>query len=162
MYWHLTVEHGGRRFFRNVGTFLPELTVSHSRRQYYSVKCIDRNKKFNWNKYMEINNIIINMYIDTVTNNSFGYGSEFGIATGNGLDDRRVGVRVAVKLIIFSSLCRPNRLWDPSSLVSKGHKWLLLRRVKRPGREAYHSLLTSTEVKKAWIYTSISPYVFMA
>jgi hypothetical protein len=123
------------------------------------VKCIDRKEKFNWNMYMEINNItIINMYIDTVTNNSFGYGNEFGIATGNGLADRRVGVRVAVKLIIFSSLCRPDRLWDPSN----GHRWLFLRRVKRPGHEAHHSLLTSAEVKKTWIYTSISQYIFMA
>jgi hypothetical protein len=34
--------------------------------------------------------------------------------------------------------------------------------VKRPGREADHSLPTSTEVKKTWIYTSTPPCVFMA
>jgi hypothetical protein len=33
--------------------------------------------------------------------------------------------------------------------------------VKRPGREADHSPPTSAEVKKMWIYTSTSPYVFM-
>jgi hypothetical protein len=34
--------------------------------------------------------------------------------------------------------------------------------VKRPGREADHSPPTSAEVEKMWIYTSTSPYAFMA
>jgi hypothetical protein len=34
--------------------------------------------------------------------------------------------------------------------------------VKWPGREADHSPATSAEVKKMWIYTSNSPYAFMA
>jgi hypothetical protein len=34
--------------------------------------------------------------------------------------------------------------------------------VKRQGREADHSPPTSAEVKKMWIYTFTSPYVFMA
>jgi hypothetical protein len=34
--------------------------------------------------------------------------------------------------------------------------------VKRPGREADHSSPTSAEVKKMWIYTSTTPYTFMA
>jgi hypothetical protein len=34
--------------------------------------------------------------------------------------------------------------------------------VKRPGREADHSLPSSAEVKNAWNYTSIPQYVFMA
>jgi hypothetical protein len=34
--------------------------------------------------------------------------------------------------------------------------------VRRPGREADHSLPTSAEVKKIWIYTFIPPYAFMA
>jgi len=34
-------------------------------------------------------------------------------------------------------------------------------RVKRPGREADHSLPTSAEVKNVWSYTSTSQYVFM-
>jgi hypothetical protein len=33
--------------------------------------------------------------------------------------------------------------------------------VKRQGREADHSLPTSAEIKKMWIYTSTPPYVFM-
>jgi hypothetical protein len=32
---------------------------------------------------------------------------------------------------------------------------------KRPGREADHSLPTSAEVKKMWIYTCTPPYVFI-
>jgi hypothetical protein len=34
--------------------------------------------------------------------------------------------------------------------------------VKRPGREAEHSPSTSAVVKKAWVYTSTPPYVFIA
>jgi hypothetical protein len=34
--------------------------------------------------------------------------------------------------------------------------------VKRLGREANHSLVTSAEVKKIWIYTSTPPYAFAA
>jgi hypothetical protein len=35
-------------------------------------------------------------------------------------------------------------------------------RVKRPGREADHSAITSTEIKKMWIYKSTPTYDFMA
>jgi hypothetical protein len=34
--------------------------------------------------------------------------------------------------------------------------------VKRPGREADHSLPFSAEVKNTWVYTSTASYVFMA
>jgi hypothetical protein len=34
--------------------------------------------------------------------------------------------------------------------------------VKRPGREADHSSLSTAEVKNEWSYTSITQYVFMA
>jgi hypothetical protein len=33
--------------------------------------------------------------------------------------------------------------------------------IKRPGREADHSLPTSTDVKEIWIYTSTPPYAFV-
>jgi hypothetical protein len=33
--------------------------------------------------------------------------------------------------------------------------------VKRPGREANRSFLTSAEFKNTWIYTSTPPYAFM-
>jgi hypothetical protein len=71
-----------------------------------------------------------------------------GIATGYGLDDRGVGVRVPVGSRISSSPCRPDRLWGQPSLLSNGYQGLLPPEVKRPGREADQSLPTSAEVKK--------------
>jgi len=35
-------------------------------------------------------------------------------------------------------------------------------RLKRPGREAGHTSLSTAEVKNAWSYTSTPQYVFMA
>jgi hypothetical protein len=40
--------------------------------------------------------------------------------------------------------------------------WRTFPGVKRPGREANHSPPYSAEVKKAWRYTPIPHYVFMA
>jgi hypothetical protein len=80
--------------------------------------------------------------------------SVVGIATGYGLDDRGVGSWIPVGSRIFSSPRRPDRLWGPPSTLSPG--------VKRPGREADHSPPAIAEVKKMWIYTSNTPYAFMA
>jgi hypothetical protein len=44
--------------------------------------------------------------------------STVGIATGYGLDDRGLGVRVPVGSRIFSSPRRPDRLWGPPSHLS--------------------------------------------
>jgi hypothetical protein len=44
-----------------------------------------------------------------------------GIATGYGLDD---GVRVPVGSRIYSSPCRPDRLWGPTKLLSNGYRGL--------------------------------------
>jgi hypothetical protein len=83
-----------------------------------------------------------------------------GIATGYGLGDRGVGVRVPVGSRIFSTSSRPALgstqppiQWVPGAL-SLG--------IKRPGREADHSPPASAEVKKIWIYTSTPPYAFIA
>jgi hypothetical protein len=86
---------------------------------------------------------------------------EAGIATGYGLDGRRVGVRVPVEVRFLFSLhvvqtgygAQPPIQWVPGTL-SPG--------VKRPGREADHLPPTSAEVKNTWMYTSTPPYVFMA
>jgi hypothetical protein len=52
--------------------------------------------------------------------------SAVGIATGYGLDDQGVRVRVPVGSRIFSSPSRPDRLWDPPNL-SNGY-WGLFPR----------------------------------
>jgi hypothetical protein len=83
--------------------------------------------------------------------------SSFGIATGYGLDDRGVGVPVPVESRIFSSPCRPDRLWVPHRLASNGYGG-----VKPPEREADHSPPNIAEAKKTWIYKSTPPYAFMA
>jgi hypothetical protein len=82
------------------------------------------------------------------------------MATGYGLDDRGVRVRVSVGSIIFTPLTRPFLgptqppiHWLPGA-ISPG--------LKRPGGEADHSPPTSAKVKKMWIYTSTPPYAFMA
>jgi hypothetical protein len=46
------------------------------------------------------------------------------LATGYGLDDRGVGVRVPVGSRIFSSPRRPDRLWGPISLLTNGYRGL--------------------------------------
>jgi hypothetical protein len=43
-------------------------------------------------------------------------------ATGYGLDDRGVGVRVQVRSRIFTSPYRPDRLWAPPNLLSNGYR----------------------------------------
>jgi hypothetical protein len=55
-----------------------------------------------------------------------------GIATGYGLDDRGVGVRVPVRGKIFSSLRRPYLLWGSPSHLSNGYQGIFLR-VKAAG-----------------------------
>jgi hypothetical protein len=50
--------------------------------------------------------------------------SIFGITTSYGLDDRGVGVQVPVGSRIFCSPRRPDRLWDPPSLLSNGFQGL--------------------------------------
>jgi hypothetical protein len=53
--------------------------------------------------------------------------SAVGIATGYGLDDQGVGVRVPLGSRIFSSPRRPDRLWGPPNLLSNGYRGFFLR-----------------------------------
>jgi hypothetical protein len=50
------------------------------------------------------------------------YYIRVGIATGYGLDDREVGVRVPVGSGIFTSPYRPDRLWGPPNLLYIGYQ----------------------------------------
>jgi hypothetical protein len=52
---------------------------------------------------------------------------------------------------LLASPPRPDRLWGPSSLLSNGYRSFSAA-VKRPGREADHSLPSSAEVKNARSY----------
>jgi hypothetical protein len=56
-----------------------------------------------------------------------GYDSSVGTASGYGLEDRGVGVRVPVESRIFFSLHHPDRLWGPLNLLSNGY-WGLFPR----------------------------------
>jgi hypothetical protein len=88
--------------------------------------------------------------------------SAVGFLTDYGLDDRGVGDRVPVWLRTFSYPRRPERLWGSPILLPNGCPGAVSSSVKRQRREADHSPPTSAEVNKMWIYTAISPYVFMA
>jgi hypothetical protein len=48
--------------------------------------------------------------------------SAVGIATGYGLDDQGVGVQVPVGARIFTSPCRPDRLWGPPCFLSHAYR----------------------------------------
>jgi hypothetical protein len=88
--------------------------------------------------------------------------SSVGIATGYGLDDQegRSSSPVRVKNFLFSTSSRPalRSTQPPIHRVPEA----LFPGVKRPGREADHSLPASAEVKKMWINTPTPPYAFMA
>jgi hypothetical protein len=64
-------------------------------------------------------------YRISVTSNWSGYVVD--IATGYRLVDRGIGVRIPVGSRTFSSLCRPDQLWGPPSLLPKGYRRLLPR-----------------------------------
>jgi hypothetical protein len=86
--------------------------------------------------------------------------SSVGIATGYGLDDRGVRVRVPVVLIFFLPhvVQTGSGAHPASSPVGTG---VSFRGVKWPGLQADHSPPTSAEIKNTWIYTSTPPYIFM-
>jgi hypothetical protein len=86
------------------------------------------------------------------------WGSIVGVATGFGLDDRGVGVRVPVGSRMFSKSrpvlgsTQPPMQWVPRAFSPA---------VRRPGREADHPSPANAELKKMWIYTSTPSYAFM-
>jgi hypothetical protein len=61
--------------------------------------------------------ILLHIFVASVSRDSLA-----GIATGYGLDDRGIGVRVPVGSRIFSSPRRPHRLWGPPCLLSNAYR----------------------------------------
>jgi hypothetical protein len=76
--------------------------------------------------------------------------SAVGIATGYGLDDQGVEVRVPMG--------EEFSLLHVVQIVSEAHPTSC---PMGTGGEADHSPPTSAEVKKTWFYTSTPPYAFM-
>jgi hypothetical protein len=74
-----------------------------------------------------IRNRVLRMYgkYHRRTNALRSRDSIVGIATGYGLHDRGVGVRVPVGARIFSSPYLPDRLWGPPCLLSNGYRGLI-------------------------------------
>jgi hypothetical protein len=84
-----------------------------------------------------------------------------GIATGYGLDDQggqEFESRYGKKFSLFHIVQTGSGVQPTSYKMGTGGSFT---EVKRQGREANHSPPTSAEVKKMWIYTSTSLYVFM-
>jgi hypothetical protein len=82
--------------------------------------------------------------------NMYSIGKAVDIATGYGLKDRGIGVRVPVepRIFYFSISSRP--VLGPTQPPIQ---WV--RGIKCPVRKAHHSHPDSAEVKKMWIYTSL-------
>jgi hypothetical protein len=84
-----------------------------------------------------------------------------GTATGYGLDEWEVGIRVLKKSKEFSLLHIVETGSGAHSASYSMSTESSFSGVKRQGREADHSTTTSAEVKKTWIYKSTLPYAFM-
>jgi hypothetical protein len=107
-------------------------------------------------KQKRLSTYISNLYIHQSPRDSI-----VGIATGYGLGERGVRVRVPVGSRIFTSpIMQTGFGAHPTSYtMGTGGSFPGL---KRPGREADHSPPANAEIKKMWIYTSTPPYIFMA
>jgi hypothetical protein len=79
--------------------------------------------------------------------------STVGVATGYGLDERRVEVQAPAEMSLLQVVYTDSGAHWTSYSVSTGSL--------APGRETDPSHPSSAEVKKAWIYTSTPSYAFM-
>jgi hypothetical protein len=95
---------------------------------------------------------VLTMIIYRYTFNNPSMGWTIGVL---GFDSRR-GLGIFLFTTAFRTTLGPTQppiQWVPGALSL---------RVKRPGREADHSLLSSAESMNAWSYTSTLQYAFMA
>jgi hypothetical protein len=77
-------------------------------------------RPWSWCNYRYVmNNLKI---FQTFLSRNVNRDSAIGIATGDGLDDCRVGVRVTEGVRFFSSTRRPDRFRGPPSLLSNGYR----------------------------------------
>jgi hypothetical protein len=78
--------------------------------------------------------------------------SAVGVATGYGLDDRGVGIRVPVGARSFCSPCRPDRFCVPPNLLSNGYRGLFPRERNRRGVKLTTHLHLQPSSRKVEIY----------
>jgi hypothetical protein len=90
----------------NKFTNLLVLGFRHFRRKFLS-------KRNSWNQCFTLFQVLAVLW---------SWDSTVSTATGYRLDDREVGVRVPVGLRIFTSPCRPERLWCPPNLLYNGYR----------------------------------------
>jgi hypothetical protein len=81
----------------------------------------------------DIDQRILVVFIWLSTNFRWRLIAAVGIATGYGLDDRGVGVRVPVRSGLFTFPCRPYGFWGPTQPPSQWVKGALSKGVKLPG-----------------------------
>jgi hypothetical protein len=108
--------------------------------------------------------VLRKLYKHCHLDNTYQYRSRVvGIATGYGLNDWGIGVRVSLGSRILTSSYRPDRLWfylEVSPLYN-GYRGFFPGG-KMAGEWSWSLTSNYTGVKKMWIYTSIAPYFFMA
>jgi hypothetical protein len=85
--------------------------------------------------------------------------SSVSLVLGYGLDDR--GSNPGRGSEFFSSLPRPDRLWNPPSLLSNGYWGFFPRGQSGWGLKLNTNLHLVPRSKNAWSYTSTPHYVFM-
>jgi hypothetical protein len=91
----------------------PEINAAPRRCIFLSIPSIRSLTSLNTRRKIKIKSIKLRLW---------DRDSAVGTATDYGLDDRWIGVRVSVGIRIFTSPCRPDWLWGPSSLLSDDYR----------------------------------------
>jgi hypothetical protein len=159
--------------FRAVsGNFVPDIYSVCENSQIYLQVAVQCKYRFTCtmtslirNLYNIINIAFMSNFVIHILYARYPMGRKDGvvvIATGYLLIDRGFGFRVPVESRNFFSPHRPDRLRAQPASCPIGTGGTLSPGVKRAERQAEHSPPDIAEVKKVWIYTSITPYSFMA